>query len=257
MPSAPREVALKAYRVMQWHEMHESAESRKLAQPWWYCKPNKADGISYSRMTLEPDALALYGAWGAIMDAASKGPRETRGWLIRNGRALDAEDLALMSRFPKAGLQRGLDFFCTPEMGWLVQEEFLVTELLPGLPPGAPGGRPGLPAGPAAPAALPPATAPATPPLQGGREGGKQTGKEGSGEEGERRPPTGARPASSRNPGQDLKVMFAALKDQIQQMERRKEELTPTERDELRKKKRRLELIQDAQAKGKTEVPAE
>lgn len=252
MSGTAREVALRALHIVHWHESHESAESRKLVQPWWVPKPNKHDGMAYSRLTKEPDALALYGAWTAIVEVCSKGPRETRGWLIRNGRALNADDLADLTRFPKPGFERVLEFCQRPEIGWLLDEEFAVTESLPGLAPAGPGGPPGspgdAPAGPGHSAGLSPANPPPKKERQTERETGKQKGSEeegGGGRNGQRmRPPS-------------LKEMFAALQDQVRQMERRKEELTPEERAELRKKKRRLELVQEAQAAGRTEVAAE
>lgn len=238
-------MAMKVWRIVHWSESHESAESRKLSQPWWVPKPNKHDGMAFCLIAVEPDNFALYGAWTLILEVASRGPKDTRGWLMRNGRPLSSTDLMVMTRFPKAGFERAFQFLSRPDIGWLKEEEFAASWALTGEPPGQPSESPGQPGQGAG---EPPGPSPAHPPVQEDRKTGRQEGILFKEEEGGERSP--------KQKQRDLIVQFAALQAQIKQLEGHKDELNPEQRAELRKKKRRLALIQEAQARGETQVPA-
>lgn len=58
-----------------------------------------------------------------MCDIASKsGDREQRGRLIRDGRPLNAEDMALMTGFPQSIFEKALTFFSDPSQGWITAE---------------------------------------------------------------------------------------------------------------------------------------
>ena len=241
---------MKAWHVVQFDTMHSTAESRKLGQSWWVAKPNKHDGMSYCRITAEEDGLALYGAWSAIVEVASKGPRESRGWLIRNGRALGAADLAVLTRFPRAGFERALEFFARQEVGWLAEEEFEGPGAAARQPGGAArepdchsegsiqtnGGTPGDAA-----------RKPSVSTDSTERTDSTDIGRDKKGE----RQPTSQGSTPSLGAVAASRTQWVALTRRLGELKARGEELTGEERAEFKKLRGELRALEGAQAAGK------
>jgi hypothetical protein len=110
----------KLYRIRDWDTVYETAETRKLENLRWVPTPNKHDGLGFRRVTGQKNACELFAAWNLLIQIASKGRKGCRGKLMRDGRALDASDMALMTGFPKPVFDKALQFFSDPIQGWLV-----------------------------------------------------------------------------------------------------------------------------------------
>lgn len=214
---------MRALRVAQWCDAHETSESRKILNLPWYRKPNKHDGRGYRRMAAQEDREALYGAWIAILDVVCKGPRAVRGWLVRDAKPLDAEALADMTGFRQTVFERALVFFKEEPMCWLVEDEFSPATL-------------GASAGPSGES---PGTLGATAGVLG-KSSGQRRGEERREDQGKKK---GGGVAASR-------TQFAALRAEISELEKRYDDLTIEERSNLRKKRADLKALQARQAKG-------
>lgn len=230
---------MKAYRIVQW-ERHENAESRKIRNLEWVSLPNKHDGLGFRMVARAADREALYGAWVTMVQVASRSERSRRGWLVRSGRPLGPEDLALMTGFRVKYFLRAFEFFQQSSLGWLELAEcpFLNGESpgeaveLPGVvgeSPSTPGESPGISV-----------------------DGGKILGTKGR--EGKGRGVPEEKKGAGRVDGAAVKAsvaQFAALQAQIRELERGVSELTAEGRADLRKKKARLRRLQAEQAEGR------
>lgn len=110
------------YAVKNWSAHFETAETRKLKNLRWVPIPNKHDGLGYRRVAAQTNAAELFAAWILILEVCSKGPPEQRGHLLREQDALGANHLAMMTGFPADMFQRALEFFSSPQQGWLIVE---------------------------------------------------------------------------------------------------------------------------------------
>ena len=133
---------MKAYHIIQWATEHETAESRKWKLLKWTPMPNKHEGLGYRQITRSKYRDSLYAGWKLICEVSSKNPGRDRGWLIRDGRPMTADDLALVTGFTKKTFEMALDFFCQSEIGWLELADYVVEPELnlsrPGATPGQP-----------------------------------------------------------------------------------------------------------------------
>jgi hypothetical protein len=140
----------KAYYIVHWETSNETPESRKYKSLSWFAKVNKLDGLGISRLRQHPERVELYCAWGLLEILASKGRRGMRGWLVRDGKALSADDMAFLTGFPRAIFESALDYFPSAEIGWLelreipagssgATEDRHVTEEASGIPAGSSG----------------------------------------------------------------------------------------------------------------------
>lgn len=115
---------MKAYHIKLWNSLYETAETRKIRTLTYYAKPNKLIGEGIGHTLAQADGLALLGTWALIESLASTAAQEHRGWLVRNGSALDAARLANLARVPAVHFERALSFFATAPMDWLEQLEW-------------------------------------------------------------------------------------------------------------------------------------
>ncbi len=67
--------------IVDWNNVFENAESRKVGSLRWIRMPNKHDGDSYIELLSHPRGEAHYGCWGLIVQVASK--TKKRGILSR------------------------------------------------------------------------------------------------------------------------------------------------------------------------------
>lgn len=175
---------MKSYRVKNWNEIFETAETRKLENLRWVPTPNKHDGLGFRSIMAERDRSDLFSAWNLILQIASKGRRGERGKLARDGRPLTAKDMAIMTGFPEASFSRALSFFSI-EVQWLEVEDYRENSATAADPASNPG------ESPARPADSP--DSPASPPAEW------KEGKEMNGSEGKRRSATS--PSAPELPG--------------------------------------------------------
>jgi hypothetical protein len=113
---------MKIYRIANWQKF-ETYETRKLENLTWVPTPNKHDGLGFRKMSMQLNRCDLFSGWNLIFQVASKTkPKEMRGWLVRDGRGLTPDDLAIMTGFPAQIFTSAFDFFSSPEIGWLILE---------------------------------------------------------------------------------------------------------------------------------------
>jgi len=108
-----------AYRVARWQTAYENSQSRKILHLRWVAMPNDLSALPYRRVVSLHDGAALWGAWCALLCLASAGEGQDRGYLTRDGRALTAGDLALMTGLPSDVVERALDVLSAPDVGLL------------------------------------------------------------------------------------------------------------------------------------------
>lgn len=111
------------YRIANWDAHFETDETRKRESLRWVPMPNKHDGLGFRTVAAQRNASELYAAWVLMLQLASKARRGQRGILARDGAALTAEDMAIMTGFPKDGFTRALDFFTQKKVGWITVEQ--------------------------------------------------------------------------------------------------------------------------------------
>lgn len=236
----------KAYRVVQWKQVHESSETRKVGGTLtWVKKPNKHDGFGFRYLAAQENKVELYCAWCLMLEIASRGSAdETRGWIARNGQPLSASGLAVMTGFPEGIFQKAFEFFRRPEIGWL-QEDYLSAPS-----PEASGDRPGVSGqhpGKTAPSPEASGTSP-------DRERYREIQRETDREKGKKKGGAGS------GAGDGVKasvVQFAATNAQVNELEerRRNGELDEEGKARLRLLKKKRAEVQSRQAAGDFETP--
>jgi hypothetical protein len=172
MSETPRKI----YRIACWADLYETSETRKYVALRWVPVPNKHDGLGYRRMVSNRERCQLFSAWLLIVQVASKGRPEQRGWLVRDGKPLDAEDLELITGFPAQIFAAAFIFFSDSKIGWLIADD---SADMPAAPAGN-GLRPVAPPDSPAPPAVSPASsagAPGESPVEGKEEKERMEGK--------------------------------------------------------------------------------
>jgi|SRR5690606_26458856 len=114
---------MKALRIKNWDALYESNESRKRQDLHWVKMPNSHDGLGYRKLIAGRNGAAMFGAWCAIVQVASKRPKHLRGCLVGDdGTPMTSEDLALMTGLPAIDFERCIKKALSGAVGWL--EEF-------------------------------------------------------------------------------------------------------------------------------------
>jgi len=109
---------VKIYKVANWDENYEKAQTRKCVNMRWVAFSNSHDGNGYGRVAAHPRATDLFAAFVLIVEVASKCP--ARGVLIdKHGNPLTAEDLAYKTRFKVEIFELAFAELVKPEIGWL------------------------------------------------------------------------------------------------------------------------------------------
>jgi hypothetical protein len=72
------------YRIRNWAERFENAETRKYKNLQWVPVPNRLDGDGITDLLTHPDGLLHFGVWVALLEIASKDSFK-RGDLSRSG----------------------------------------------------------------------------------------------------------------------------------------------------------------------------
>src|SRR3990167_2470140 len=105
------------YRIRDWEQHFEKAQTRACKIVSWVPLPNKHDGKGFRRIIRLPDGIQIYGAWVLIVQVASKCPE--RGVLCDADGALSAEDLSDKTGCPRSIFDRALKVLCSKEVAWI------------------------------------------------------------------------------------------------------------------------------------------
>lgn len=143
---------MKAYHIVQWDTLYETSETRKVRTLTYYAKPNKLIGLGIGRTLQHAQNVALLGTWALIEALASTAERDHRGWLVRNGAPLTAEQMAYLTRVDPLYFEAALAHFADPTVGWLELGEWPSKKLSDGNHPETSGRPPGV-----SPGVVPPA----------------------------------------------------------------------------------------------------
>lgn len=115
------------YQISCWDTNFENSRSREIEHPAFVQMPNKQHGMGFQRILGQADGVAMFGLWCLILQGCSRQKNNERqkrdGWLTDDGTATgvpwDAEDIALRWKQPVEFVQRSLELFCHPKVGWL------------------------------------------------------------------------------------------------------------------------------------------
>jgi hypothetical protein len=118
-----------AYRIRDWKKHFEKADSRLCKTMNWVPLPVRHDGAGFNRVARHEKNVDLFCAWILIVEVAAKMP--VRGTLVKDGRALDSEDLYFRTWFPKQIFDLAFSILTKPEIGWLERFEYIENEDLP------------------------------------------------------------------------------------------------------------------------------
>lgn len=109
---------MKLYRIRNWSKLFENNRTKEIKHMAWVPIPNKQDGDGYTQVMDRPDGAAIFGAWIACVQIASR--CDPRGTLIRDGgKPHDSQSLSRMSRMPPAVIQAMLEALSNPDVNWL------------------------------------------------------------------------------------------------------------------------------------------
>lgn len=109
---------MKAYRIANWNDHYETAESRRIKALLWVATPNRHDSVGFCLLLRHPNGMAHYGAWNLILQVASK--CSTRGLLTFGGktpRPHTAATIANVSHGSQKVIEEVLPRLL--ELGWL------------------------------------------------------------------------------------------------------------------------------------------
>lgn len=105
------------YSIVKWGELYENNRTRELANLRWVPIPNSHDSDSYNELVDRKNGAALFGAWIAIVQLASR--CKVRGVLTRdNGEPHDSKSIARITRLPIPTIEEAL-LVCNVECKWL------------------------------------------------------------------------------------------------------------------------------------------
>ena len=105
------------YRIKNWNEHFEVAQSRVCVNTYWVAIPNKHDGKGFRRLIKHPRAADLFAAWVLIVQVASK--QKERGLLVDLDGPLTAEDLQDCTGLRQELFELAFEELVKPRIGWL------------------------------------------------------------------------------------------------------------------------------------------
>lgn len=107
-------------RVTNWPEYYETSETQKLKSLKWVPVRNNHSDPGYLMIVSQENGAALFGAWVAILQLASRTEKKRRGDLVEgNGRPYTIDSIALVVRMPVELIQRAVVLLASPQVGWL------------------------------------------------------------------------------------------------------------------------------------------
>ena len=105
------------YSIVKWGDLYENNRTRELANLRWVPIPNSHDSDGYNELVDRKNGAALFGAWIAIVQLASR--CKVRGTLTRdNGEPHDARSIARITRISQQCVEDALGV-CLSECKWL------------------------------------------------------------------------------------------------------------------------------------------
>jgi hypothetical protein len=114
---------MKFYRIRDWEKNFENNRTRTMDVMRWVPIPNKHDGDGYTEMVDGPDGAAIYGAWVAVIQVASK--CHPRGTLLRDNKTPHTPDsIARVTRLPAKSIERAIAKASSASVGWLEVLDF-------------------------------------------------------------------------------------------------------------------------------------
>lgn len=133
---------MKAFSIVGWDDLYETAETKKLKNLSWVPTPNSHNSLGFCELLSHPNGMAHYGAWNLILQVASKCP--VRGLLVSGrNKVHDARSIALITRGSERMIQEAIPRLV--EIGWLAELELGESPGTPGEDPGKTGEAPGTP----------------------------------------------------------------------------------------------------------------
>jgi len=112
------------YRIKDWDEHFEIAQSRQYKTLSWIALPNKHDGKGFRRIAMHERATDIFAAWILILQVASK--CKTRGTLIDNKEPITSEDLSIKTGFKKEAFDIALEVLTSKKIEWI--EKITISE---------------------------------------------------------------------------------------------------------------------------------
>lgn len=108
---------MQTYRIKNWDEHYENNRTRDLKVLNWVPIPNKLDSDGYTLIMEKKNGAAIFGAWIACVEVASK--CRPRGTLVRDSNTPhNLESLSRITRMQKSIIKEMLDI-CTNECKWI------------------------------------------------------------------------------------------------------------------------------------------
>lgn len=108
---------MKLYRIRNWEQHFEKAQSRVVKTPTWVSLPNKHDGKGFRRIMALKDGMVIYAGWVLIVQVASKCP--VRGTLADADGPMTAADISAKTGAPEKSIERALNVLCEKGIAWL------------------------------------------------------------------------------------------------------------------------------------------
>ncbi len=109
---------MKAYRITDWGERYEIAQSRKCKKMNWVAMPNSHTGNGYSVVAQHERAEELFTAFILLVEVASIMPE--RGLLVSDGgKPITAKNLAFRTHFPAEIFSLAFRELTKEDIGWL------------------------------------------------------------------------------------------------------------------------------------------
>jgi len=105
------------YRIKDWNQLYEKAQTRKCTDMKWVPLPVKHDGSGFRRIAGHDRACELFTAWILIVQTAAKMPE--RGLLFKEGKAITPMDLHYRTGFPEEIFHLAFTVLVEPQIGWL------------------------------------------------------------------------------------------------------------------------------------------
>ena len=106
-----------AYAIKDWDIHFENAKSRTIKKAAHVLMPNSHDGMIYSEIIKEKNAVDIFCGWVLIVQLASKMP--VRGILKNKYRDLTTQDMANMTGFPERIFKAATDYLIGT---WIIKD---------------------------------------------------------------------------------------------------------------------------------------
>jgi hypothetical protein len=110
---------MKAYHIKDWERDRENSDTRKYVELLWFRNKVKlhGEGLGHTLGCPGKQGPFLYGMFKVIEQIAAG--CKPRGWLVRNGTAMDATRMGNLMRMPARFFDEALKFFSSAPMDWL------------------------------------------------------------------------------------------------------------------------------------------